>query len=483
LLLSLIAAAAWATVPDSYGPGARLIGMGGGGVAVVEDGAAALVNPAGLYRIRRPTVAVGVSLVHDNFDPVPALYWDTNRDGTVDDRDPPLAYDAGVADAFGFHFSAGRNIGGKFALGISAYTPAARLLEFKTFEPSLPTYFMYDDRPQRYTLAAAIGGQIVKGLAIGGGIDFVPKARLKLMLQIDGSVTGTDDTQSDVSDLVGDITIDVHQIDVDIVPDFAPILGVQLDVGQWVPPLKGLWLAAAYRGSVGLPISVDLDLQANIAAEDIGDMDPLVFAIIMDTQLRLFDHYVPSVLSLGAAYRNEDTLTVSIDVRNTNWKKMELNVAKVVSADITSPLIDIDDLIHDGNDFTVQLRSVWGLRMGAELNLPKWTLNNDFRYVRVCVRGGFQYEPSALASQGPTSALLDADRMGFSVGAGFESWDPWELIDGPWRIDVFAQYHVLATGALQHGSATPAAGYPIEGNSIPIGGNILVAGAQWGFDY
>ena len=31
---------------------------------------------------------------------------------------------------------------------------------------------MYDNRPQRYAFAVGVGGQPVKGLSIGAGIDF-----------------------------------------------------------------------------------------------------------------------------------------------------------------------------------------------------------------------------------------------------------------------------------------------------------------------
>ena len=104
--------------------------------------------------------------------------------------------------------------------------------------------------------------------------------------------------------------------------------------------------------------------------------------------------------------------------------------------------------VTDGNDHDIVLRSVVSVRTGTELLLPKWELNNDFRYVRLMIRGGFMWEPSPLVSQGDSSAFLDADRMGFALGAGFESWDPWELVDGPWRIDLFSQYHVLGSGTL-----------------------------------
>lgn len=474
---------AQATVPDSYGAGGRAIGMGGGGIAVVDDGSAAAINPAGLYQIRRPTVSLGFSEVSEKFAAVPALYWDTNRDGIVDDLDTPLDYSAGVDDAAGFHFAAGRNVGGKFGVGVSGYVPATRLLRFSTFEPELPTYIQYDNRPQRYTLAVGVGGQPIRGLAIGAGIDFVPAARYSVALTIDATITGTENPDGTVDELVGNVNVDVHEMDLDLVPGFAPTVGVQLDFGEWSPKLKGFWLAAAYRGSVGLPISVDLDLQANVRAEDIGDLDPFIFAAILEGKLALFDHYVPAMLTLGAAYRAEDTFSTYIDIRQTMWRRMTLNVARVEDVNVTSPLVELDDFVTDGNAYDVTLRNTISIRTGLELRLPEWKLDSDLRYIRLYVRGGFQWEPTPLVSQGTNSAFLDADRMGVAAGIGFETWDPWELVDGPVRFDVFAQYHTLLPSTLAHNSDVPAEGFPIDGAGIPIGGQLLVVGGSWGFDY
>lgn len=481
--LSLAIAPALATVPDSYGAGGRLIAMGGGGVAVVEDGAASLVNPAGLYRIRRPTVSMGVSAAMARFAPVPDLWWDTNRDGLLDENDPPLAYSADVDDAIGTHFSAGRNVGGKFALGISGYVPSGRLIRFSTFEPSLPNYVMYDNRPQRYALAVGVGGQVLPGVALGAGIDLVPSARYDVALTIDAVVTGTEDPDDDLDALIREVTVDVHEMDLDLVPGFAPLLGVQIDAGKWAPSLDGLWLGASWRGSVGLPISVDLDMQTNIRVEDVGSLDPIVFAALLDAGLALYDHYVPSMLSLGAAYRAEGVLSAYVDVRRTAWQRMTLNVARVASAELESPLVDLGDFVGDGNAFDVGLRNTWGARTGVEIWLPKVELASDLRYVRLFARGGFQYEPTPLVRQGPESAILDADRFGFSWGMGFETWDPFELVDGPVRLDAYGQRHLLSSALLPRASDGPVAGYPVDAAGIPVGGAVWVVGGQAGFDF
>ena len=480
-LLLLLPLAASATVPDKYGVGARSMGSGGGGVAMVENGAAAHLNPAGLGRIRRPTATMGVSTALTRFRTLPDLYWDTNRDGVLDERDEPLAYSPNVRNATGFHITAGRNIGGKFGLGIYAYMPPSSIIRFGTFEPDLPNYFMYSNRPLRYVAAAGVGGEIIRGVNIGASVDFVPKARYDVFLTIDSTITGSG--SDDVEDLVGEIEIDVHEMSLDVVPDFAPTVGVQLELGRWHEKLQGLVIGASYRGSVGLPIDVNIDLQANISASDIGDLEPFVLPIILKSGLKIYDHYVPPVLNLGIAYRTDQTFSAYADARWTNWRKMIINVARLSEPDVQSPLVNLDDQIVDGNDYSYDLRSVWALRMGTELRLPRWEFDNRFRYLRVTVRGGFGYEPTALVSQGSNSALLDSNRTFFTVGAGAETWDPLNLVDGALRLDLFAQYHVLASGSLPRSADVPTNGYPVEGGTLPIGGNVFVAGIQWGFDY
>jgi hypothetical protein len=123
------------------------------------------------------------------------------------------------------------------------------------------------------------------------------------------------------------------------------------------------------------------------------------------------------------------------------------------------------------------------VRTGLELWLPKQELANDLQYIRLFVRGGFQYEPTPLVTQGRSSAILDTDRFGFALGLGFETHDPFELNDGPVRIDVFGQRHLLASASLPHASDEPEAGFPVTASAIPVGGSIWVFGGQFGFDY
>jgi long-subunit fatty acid transport protein len=485
LLLALAIASASATVPDLFGSGARSMGMGGGGVAVIDDGSATGTNPAGLTGIRRPTLTIGFTGAGSHFDASPALWWDTNRDGRIDASDPPLQYDVNVDDVFGFTLTAGRQVGKRFAIGMSAYVPAQRLLRLETVEPDLPNYFIYGNRLQRYTLDVGVAAKIINGLALGAAIDFVPAARFKIAMTVDATLTG--DGQNDDGNLdpvVGDVTVDVHQMGLDIVPGFAPIVGVRADFGKFTPALKGLRFGASFRGKVGLPITVDMDLQANMNVVDVGDLDPFIFSAILGAGLSVFDHYLPARVSVGGAYKIADTLDVYLDVNHTLWKPMIVNVARVTNAEITSPLITLPDgSVHDGNDYDLTLRNVTSVRTGSELHLPKWKINGKAKYVRLRFRGGFQYEPTPLVTQGRSSAFLDANRFGYALGAGIECHDPFDLVDAPLRLDLWGQAHTLAPSSLPRQSDEPKSGFPVEGGTIPVGGKFIAAGIQFGFDY
>ncbi len=486
MLLAALATATTAqgTVPDKYGHGARWLGAAGGGVAMIDDAFASRLNPAGLGRMRQANTSIGLSTAVERFSELPPLWWDTNRDGRLDRDDRPLRYSSDVDDATGLHLSLGRNIGGRFGLAGSVYLPTSRMLRFSTYEPALPNWFMYTNRPQRYTLAVGVGGKILPGVSIGASADLLSQARLTVdmtaRLHVSGQGAGS---AGDATELLGEIEVDIHELHLDLVPAAVPVLGIQVEAGDWLEPLQGLVLAAAWRGSTGLLITGDIDLQASVSAEDLGELEPFVFAALLDMGLVMYDHFVPSTLTLGAAWRTDETLSTWVDLRHTGWRDMTLNVTRLGHVDLTLPLGDIDDLITDGNDFDLTLKNTWSVRAGAELRLPEVGLDSDWRYLQFTVRGGFGWEPSPLVGQGENSSFLDTDRTMYTLGAGVEFWDPFELVDSPVRFDAFFQYHALASGSLQRESIDPRAGYPVGTGSLPMGGHILVAGGEWSFDY
>jgi len=477
--LCALPSVARATVPDLYGLGARSMGMGGGGVAYVDDGPSAMINPAGLSRMRQPSAGLGISAAIESFKDVPDLWWDTNRDGSTDANDPPLVYDTGVDDAIGMHFFFGRHIGEKFGIGIAGYLPVNRLLRLETFEPSLPTYFMYDNRTQRYSLAISVGGRIVKGLHVGVGVDFVPRAKLDILMTADAQFVGDENGEN----VIGSMIVDVHELSVDLVPGFAPIVGIQLAFGEWTDALDGLVVAGSYRGEVGLPIEVNLDAQVNVEITDVGDLEPFVTALVVDAGLGLYDHFVPRTVTTGVAWK-ADRWGVYGDVKWTDWSRMVLNVTRLTRAVVEAPLVDVpEDAVHDGNQFEAAFHDTVSARAGVELIAVSKELDTKWKYVKVRVRAGGGYEPTPLGEQGVTSSMIDTDRLYGTVGLGVETMDPLNLINAPVKFDLFGQGHLLTSGALVREATEPTPGYPREGTQIPYGGFIGVFGAQIGFDY
>jgi long-subunit fatty acid transport protein len=484
VIAAALAVCASATVPDAFGVGARWSGTGGGGVAVVDDGAAAMLNPAGLTGVARPTATVGWTSVLPQMRPVTPVWWDTNRDGAVDSADPPLAWDAGFEAIHGVQVQTARPLGGRAGIGLTAFVPTSTLIRFKTFEPSLPTYVMWDNRLQRYAATAGAAVEVLPGLSLGVSGDLLARARLQVAMTADVSaeITGTGDN---LGDFVSDAVVDVHTIDLNVSPTLAPVFGLQWEVGRAFPALDGLRFGAAYHPEIGLPIEAALDIQANLSAAGIGAFEPFVGAAVAEATLALFDHYVPQRLSLGVGLSRSDTLTLYGEVRWTDWRRMTLNIARVQDALLTAPFLDIPpDAIRDGNAHAVLLRSVWSAQVGGELHLPEVPVSGKLQSIRGTIRAGFGYLPTPVVDQAVSSAFLDADRSQFAVGAGLAHWDPFSLVDGQIRYDLFFQANLLANTTLARTTETPLAGFPVDpAAGVPVGGAIWVLGGQWGFDY
>ncbi|MFT5459756.1 MAG: hypothetical protein ACI9K2_006271 [Myxococcota bacterium] len=452
--------------------------MAGAGVAAVSDGTAAYLNPAGLSDVRQPQVSLGLLGATASFEAPPPLWWDTNRDGVVDSADPPLEWDASMPPAMGLELAFARHLGSKFGLGAVVYVPTNTLIRFRTFEPGLPTYALWQNRLQRFVVTAGVGGEVAPGVQVGMALDLLARVIVDAQATLDASLAPptTDGAGQDT------LVVDVHSVDLDVKPALAPVIGIQLDLGAWTSALEGLRIGAGYHAPVGVPLVVRTDVQANLTVDDVGELDPYTTAIVATAELALFDHYVPPRLQLGAAWSWTDRLTLLVDTRFTDWRRFELSVAKATDAVVTSPLVQVDRW-SDGNPYQVELRSVWSLRTGAELWSPRWEVGGGWRYLRLAARCGVGIEPTPLVSQGPASAILDASRTLITGGVGLETWDPLDLVDGALRFDAFFQAHLLATTALPRSSATPLAGYPVAADSLPVGGRVFAAGAQLGFDY
>lgn len=482
-LLALLAGPAAAGPVDLYGFDSRSMGRGGGGVALADGPGDVFRNPALLDELQGLQLSLGYTLARGEFEPFPEVWWDTNRDGLVDETDTPLRVSSDMDPADGLMFGLGRPVGERFGIAFAGYFPKDRLLRIDTFDSSLPTWFMYDNRAHRYELSLGFGWEQLPGLSVGGAVEVVTRVRLNVVLTLDMTVSGAEEGDSGLGDVVEEIALDVHQLEVDLVPSFAPVASLHWDMGQLLPPLDGLHLGAAFRGSSGLPVDVVVDIQGNVRAEDVGELEPLVIPLLAAVRLDIFDHYVPDRLTLGLAWDREP-LRLYADLQRTWWNRMRLNVAQA-SGSVTLPLVSLQDpALVDGNPYALELGAVTSVRLGGEVQLPELPLSTRAGALRPRLRAGGGLEPSPLRSQGPRTALIDADRLVFACGVGVEHDDPLELVAGPVRWDLHLGVQPLATGKLDVGDQTPyRPGAPVDGASIPVGGRLWSAGLQWSFDF
>ncbi len=365
LLLACLAGPARAGTTEVFGFGAAAVGRGGAGMGLVDGPEGLFLDPAGLSAMPAARVVFGGALVRAGFEPIPPVRWDTNRDGRVEEGES-LDIDPAIDPADGFSFALGRPVGGRFGLGFAAWLPADRLLRIRTFEPAVPEYFMFANRLHRYEAVAGFGWEQLPGLSVGGAVEIIARARYTMSIGFSAAVSGAEPDTEELGEVVGDLRMDVHEIGLDLLPGFAPVASLRWDVGRAIPALDGLVLTGAWRGSSGLPVDIDVDIQLDVTVEDMGELEPLVFSALLPVQLAFIDHYVPERLSLGAGWRRPGW-GLALDVRRTAWDRLELNVARVVEASLDTEVLALDDPeIRDGNEFYAVFRPTWGAtRAGA----------------------------------------------------------------------------------------------------------------------
>lgn len=474
-----VSARARAGALDIYGFGARSMGRGGGGVARVDDSTGVFVNPAGLARMESADLTVGYHLMRMRFAELPEVRWDTNRDGWLDEADAPLQPDTSYGNADGVQISIGRPIGRRLGIGIAGFVPVNQLMRIRTFEPALPTYAMYENRAHRYELSAGFGWEQLPGIHVGGAVELIARARYEIAVTLDAPVRTSTEEDGSVGDLVGPLTLDAHRMSLELVPALAPIVGVMWDAGELVEPLDGLVLAGSWRGTAGLPVEVDVDLQANVRVEQAGTLDdPVVIPVLAPIRLDFFDHYVPARLSLGAAWE-ADRWAAGVDVYRYAWSQMRVSVAEVVGGGIETPLVSITDgSLKDGNPYDVRLVDTWNLRVGGDARVLTTPLPQSWGDLGVDLRGGVVYEPTPLEGQGAESAILDSDRLMFAGGLSISHGEPFDVLGGPVSWDLYGQVHTLAQGRLPRAPDPDVAGTPITAQGFDISGRLWAVGLQ-----
>ena len=222
-----------------------------GGIALTDGPVGVFVNPATLQRIERNNAMIGYSMLRNDLAALPDVRWDTNQDGRVDGTDDPLAISSDYGRSDGMQIAIGRNIGPRIGVAFNAFMPTDRLIDISAFEPAIPTWFMYEDRQRRFEMGIGFGWEQLPGVNLGGTVQMLSRARFRATGTLSASVRGAEEGDTEATDLVSDVTLDFHEMTLDIEPAISPMIGLFWDVGELVEPLDGLQLGATWRGPVG----------------------------------------------------------------------------------------------------------------------------------------------------------------------------------------------------------------------------------------
>ena len=403
----------------------------------------------------------------------------------ISDADSPLDMPSEDFRADGLTLSIGRHIGSKAGIAMNVFLPTDQFLRLRTTEPSLPSWVMYGNRTQRFEIGVGLGIELYKGLSLGVGTELVSKARYRINGTLDVAAGVAEDGDESPEDLIEYVRVDVHEMTLDLVSRFVPVAGFHWDVGRLLPPLDGLNLGIAWRGSSGFPVTADIDLQLNGALNQLGELGDVGLSVVMPVELSIYDHYVPERWSFGASYEREGLPLVYMDLHYTVWSGMKVNVAQVTESAIRSQVFQVEeDLVDDANQYSVIFTDTWSVNLGAEYNLPSFKTSGKAREITPIVRAGFGYFPSPLQEQGRGTSFLDADRLMFAGGLGVRHLDPFGLVPGPVGWDVFYTRHQLAEGSLKpEPSENSIAGTPVDSESIPIGGSLWSVGLQFSVNF
>jgi long-subunit fatty acid transport protein len=370
-------------------------------------------------------------------------------------------------------------------LALNLFMPTEEFLRLRTTEPALPAWVMHGNRTKRIEIGVGIAVELFKGISVGLGTELQAQARYRINGTLDMAASAGGGDSEDLGELIEYVRMDVHEMTLDLVPQYVPVAGLHWDVGKMNSKLNGLQLGLAWRGSGGIPVIADIDLQINGSLTDLGELDPIGIALVIPVQFSIFDHYVPERWSLGVAYQHMDLPRVYLDVHHTRWSDMVINVAHVTKSAIRSQIFQVDkDLLIDANQYDTVFKDTISANTGVEVFLPDFAASSPVGALSPVLRGGFGYIPSPLVSQDARTAFLDADRVLFSGGFGLSHADPWALVPGPVSWDVYYSRQQLAKGELMiPESETPRAGAPINGAAIPISGQLWSAGLQFSVSF
>ena len=361
-------------------------GRGGAWIAGANNQFAQYHNPAGLIRVRRPTVNVGWSGVQQN------VRFSRLRDEPEDGQDPFYPTVENQAPPFdipqiGFVSPLPGRLGDRVVVAVGFISPFA------------PSSLYPEEGPQRYTIkdtgiyqfgvGPSVAVKLHPMLTLGGGVQW---SYLQLSETIDITVNGFDDP-------TGDIAVEAAVVD--------PFT-LTGNVGLLFDPHEMI--------TVGLSFTPGSSYEAR--GEGTLDFTDNAFEILLDQSIYTDDDValaisLPDIVRGGVALRPVPTLEIEAAVVWQGWSSLEDIEITDIDVEVATDSILIPEdqrTVDERIVLPAGLRDTLSLRLGAE-----WRVD-DLLALRV---GGFR-ESGALADDEVSVALVDTTK--WQLGGGASAW-------------------------------------------------------------
>ncbi len=431
----LWAAAARANPADVIGFGARAAAIGNAATAVADDASANYYNPAGIVRGRDLRIDIGYQAA------LPTLELN-GRNSQVDG-----IHGLVVGIAAPGHFGPLR-----IAFGAALYLPDDRITRVRAIPFLQPRWVYYDNRPQRFLLAANLALQIIPGLYIGGGLTFMSRTQGDVELRGQIAISDTDE-QSAL----------VKAISVDLVAVRYPQAGIVWQPNPW------LTLAASYRHSFVLRLEQKFALLGDVGNPGAA---PLIQNGSLISKSISSDLFQPWQLTFALAARLTRRLFVSYDLTFARWSEFETPAALLDLTLDVGPTFQ--PLVHLPSKPTYRAPGFHDIvipRLGFEYRAL------DRPAVACDLRAGYSYEPSPAPEQFDDGNYADTDKHRVSLGLGVEVLRRNTVLLRPLSLDLYGAFTYLPERINRKANPVDATGdFVASGRLFEIG-----ATTRWRF--
>lgn len=308
----------------------------------------------------------------------PQMTVDINRDTVADDNLSFGTITLGlVIDINNFISLPDFISSGRFGLGLGLMQDGSLV---KVYDVDLRThdYLRYGREAQRAVILSGVGFGFLNDLfGIGFGANVWSGGSGAVQLVDVGLGTGTQYPN--------------QQVQMELTPAIAPVLGFYFSPGKKISALKGLELGIAYRGEVYMEVKpFDTEAQLNMGG------------ITLNMGLNIFDYYTPNIFACGLAYSIFGA-TLSLEVEYQMWSKHRVGDAKE----------------RYWNSYGVEIPSF------NDIMIYKVGLSYNFAYISQAMRwltfnAGYMYRPTFVPDEANETIFNFLDCNTQIVSAGFD---------------------------------------------------------------